>query len=59
MRYGYSPIELMITQKNSNRKCFSGQDGHVDSLRALLLLENFINPYSEEHLSPSSYNCTV
>ncbi len=48
VRYGYSPIELMFTQPN--RKCFSGQDGHVDSLRALLLSENFIKPYSEEHL---------
>ncbi len=48
VRYGYSPIEL--TQPN--RKCFSGQDGHVlvDSLRPLLLSENFIKPYSEEHL---------
>ena len=36
VRYGYSPIELMITQPN--RKCFSGQGGHVDSLISLLYL---------------------
>ena len=35
----------MINQPN--RKCFSSQDGHVDSLRALLLSENFIKPYAE------------
>ncbi len=48
VRYGYSPIELMITQPN--RKCFSSQDGHVDSLRASPLSEHFIKPYCEEHL---------
>ncbi len=58
MRYGYSPMKLMLTQPN--RKCFSGQDGHVDALRALLLSDNFIKPYSEEHLLVNlSKNCAV
>ena len=49
VRSGHSPINLVINPPvNTNNVPYL--DGHVDSLKVLLYHENFIKPYSDEHL---------
>ena len=48
---GFSPIKSLFTkQLNVNPEVNSPRDGVVDSLRYLICNENFIKPYSEEHV---------
>ena len=48
---GFSPIKSLFTkQLNVNPEVNSPHDGVVDSLRYLICNENFIKPYSEEHV---------
>ena len=48
---GFSPIKSLFTkQLYVNPEVNSARDGVVDSLRYLVCNENFIKPYSEEHV---------
>ncbi len=50
VRSGQSPISLVTKSPISINNNVQYSDGHVDSLKMLLYHENFIKPYSEEHL---------
>ncbi len=40
----------LVFEKSSHTKCQRSENGHVDFIRMLLCHENFVKPYSEEHL---------
>ena len=44
----HSPISIVF--KRPVKVHDTHEDGHIDSLRMLLHHENFVKPYSEEHL---------
>ncbi len=44
-----SPISPAL-KKSSHTECQRSENGHVDSIRILLYHENFVKPYSAEHL---------
>ena len=51
VRSGQSPINLLINKPvNFNNVHSNVLDGHIDSLKMLLCHENFVKPYSDEHL---------
>ena len=49
VRHGHSPIKYVFSKPRSV-KHVPYQNGHIDSLKVLLYSDNFIKPYSDEHL---------
>ena len=49
VKMGVSPVKAAFTNV-SNKGNEDGEDGVVDSLKYLLLHENFIKPWSQEHV---------
>ena len=54
---GFLPIKSLFTkQLKVNPDVYCPRDGVVDSLRYLICNENFIKPYSEEHVLATLLN---
>ena len=49
VRTGHSPMQYVFSPPASS-KYVPYENGHVDTLKVLLSSDNFIKPYSEEHL---------
>ena len=47
--FGFSPTRCAFSKIRNVRNCDS-DSGMIDSIRGLLMHENFIKPYSEEHV---------
>ena len=47
---GHSPLHCMFNRDFYNVRFMSQSDGVVDSLRHLIKHENYLKPYSDEHL---------
>ena len=47
---GVSPVSCILYNYKYCLPCFNHTNGHIDTLRNLLYNENFVKPYSDEHL---------
>ena len=50
LSFNLSPVECAFYKLKHFNNTFTDTDGVVDSLKTLLMNENFIKPYSDEHI---------